>query len=70
MKKIYLLLTIGCIYFLSCQNDSNTKDEKLTNEEKTEISKVDSFKKTDKQKEDSVKEYWEKKMEKSKMGDE
>ena len=66
MKKKWIVY-ICLVAFFGCQNQT---EEESTIEEKKEIEKVETLKKTDKEKEDSVKAYWEKKMEKSKVGEE
>lgn len=67
MKK-YSFLLGGFLFLYACVNDQ--KPGEVTKEEKTELEKVETFKKTDKQKEDSVLAKWQKKMEKSTVGEE
>jgi PBP1b-binding outer membrane lipoprotein LpoB len=67
MKK-YSFLLGGFLFLQACSNDRTTGE--VTKEEKAELKKVETFKKTDKQKEDSVLAKWQKKMEKSTVGEE
>ena len=64
--KIYIIILLAFGLF-ACNSATEQKSD--TAKEKEELQQVDSMKKTDKEKEDSVRQYWENKMNESKVGE-